>query len=208
MRVSFLVDGFNVYHSLADVESEFKQKVKWLNLRRLCESYLPSLGRGATPAEFYYFSAHATHMTTRDANVVNRHQVYIRALQSTGVKIQLGMFKAKRVKCHHCHREFTKYEEKETDVSIAVKIFELFQQNLCDQIVLLTGDTDLIPAVVTARRLYQKPISIIFPYKRINAAFSSVTDQQFKIKKDTYEKYQFDDPLTVPAGEIRKPGTW
>lgn len=208
MRVSFLIDGFNVYHSLADVERRFKTKVKWLNLRALCESYLSAMGKEAAGKDFYYFSAHASHMVARDPNIVNRHQSYIRALKSVGVQVQLGKFKEKRVKCHHCGQDFKKYEEKETDVSIAVKIFELFHKNECDHIVLLTGDTDLLPAIRTAKDIYGKKVSVLFPYGRYNAAFDGFVDQQFKIKDNTYAKFQFPETLQFEGKTIHKPASW
>jgi hypothetical protein len=40
LRVSFLVDGLNLYHSLVEVEKVSKARVRWLDLRKLCASYL------------------------------------------------------------------------------------------------------------------------------------------------------------------------
>ena len=44
--VCFLVDGFNVYHSLKQVEALTGNRVKWLNLRELLGAYLQT-GRNA-----------------------------------------------------------------------------------------------------------------------------------------------------------------
>jgi len=44
-RTAFIIDGFNVYHSLIDASKNLglpgETGTKWLNLRGLCESYIP-----------------------------------------------------------------------------------------------------------------------------------------------------------------------
>lgn len=59
-RTSFVIDGFNVYHSLVDASKALglpdERGTKWLNLRALCESYLPLFGSDATLAGVHYFA--------------------------------------------------------------------------------------------------------------------------------------------------------
>ena len=43
-RASFLVDGFNVYHSLDQLQRASGASVKWLDLRKLCKAYLHPSG--------------------------------------------------------------------------------------------------------------------------------------------------------------------
>jgi hypothetical protein len=61
------------------------------------------------------------------------------------------------------------HEEKETDVAIACKLLELLCQGRCDTAVLMTGDTDIAPAIRTAKLLYPTAdIAVAFPFKRHN----------------------------------------
>ena len=60
----------------------------------------------------------------------------------------------KHVYCRTCRQNNKHYEEKETDVAISVTLLELLFQDAADIIVLVTGDTDLAPAVRTAQRLF------------------------------------------------------
>ena len=47
-RTAFLVDGFNLYHSLKDAQLALGgQSTRWLDLRSFCSSYLPHIGRTA-----------------------------------------------------------------------------------------------------------------------------------------------------------------
>lgn len=123
-RVAFLVDGFNVYHSLRDAERVAGRSLRWLDLRRLCESYARRnvLGRPSTLQTVTYFSAFATFLARTKPDALARHATYVRALQATGVEVALGRFKARSRSCPRCGSSYVTYEEKETDVAIAIRI--------------------------------------------------------------------------------------
>lgn len=210
-RTVFLVDGFNVYHSLREAENDLgQQSVKWLDLHSLLSSYLPIVGAGAKLERIYYFSALALHLDARKPGVTARHRSYIECLQSTGVMPVLGRFKYKEVYCRTCKKEQPHYEEKETDVAISVKLVELFSTDKADTIVLVTGDTDLVPAISTTARLFPaKEICMCFPYKRKSQELAKMVSKHFRIKKDRYLAHQFPDPVVLTSGKtIPKPLNW
>ena len=92
------------------------------------------------------------------------------------------------------------YEEKETDVAIAVELLEIFVMDVCDTAVLVTGDTDLVPAITTAKRLFpRKNVLLLFPYKRHNRELKKLVTQSFQLKKETYNRHQFSDPYICQA---------
>ncbi|MBT9160509.1 MAG: NYN domain-containing protein [Dehalococcoidia bacterium] len=211
-RTIFLVDGFNLYHSLVEAHHDGRAATaKWLDLRKLCCSYLPLAGRiGGKRADMehiYYFSAPPTH---RSQDKIDRHALYMRCLRASGVDVQLGRFKKKSVHCNKCNRDFFTHEEKETDVAIATKLFEICHLEQCDTAILMTGDTDLAPAVVTCKRIFpNKPIFFAFPYKRTNAELAKIAPESFSIKLRSCLKCQFPDPLVLADGtEIKKPDLW
>ncbi len=80
-----------------------------------------------------------------------RHATYVAALRATGVEVQLHRFKEKEVWC----KAYVHHEEKETDVAIAVKLLELCAVDACETVVIVTGDTDLAPAIRTAKVLWK-----------------------------------------------------
>lgn len=67
-RVTFLIDGFNLYHSIRDLGRYEKLHVKWLNIYSLCSSFLYLIGKDANLAEIYYFSAFADHLNDPQRN--------------------------------------------------------------------------------------------------------------------------------------------
>jgi len=210
-RVCFIVDGFNLYHSLKEVEHQQGCSCHWLDLPGLCSSYLSLIGGGAILGGVYYFSALATH---RSSGTVARHQIFIEALEARGVTVGLGNFKAKDLyqtcPACGCHVHFTRHEEKETDVNIAVKLVEVVADGSCDAVMVVTGDTDLVPAVAAARRLQPHvDVCMLFPAGRANRAFDGVATGVFKIAGKQYAKHQLPDPVVAPDGRlIRKPKGW
>lgn len=204
------VDGFNLYHSLVEAANDLKASTKWLDLRSLCEAYLSVLGPDAILESIYYFSALAKHIDARRPGTTLRHRNYVQCLQSTGVIAELGRFKYKTVRCPSCQTNNPHYEEKETDVAISVRMLELFFTDKADTVVLLSGDTDLAPAVRTAKNLFPaKEICFAFPYKRKNSELAKMVENHFKIRSKQLLKYQLLDTVVLPTGrKIDKPRQW
>lgn len=212
-RVTFLVDGFNLYHSVVDLHTDTGHNCRWLDIRSLCSSFLSAIGNCATLDAVYYFSALAYHKETRRPGTVKRHQTFLDALASTGIVAELAKFKPKQInyRCEKCGHQGTmvRHEEKETDVAIAAKLIELSTRGAVDGMVVLSGDTDLIPAILTARRLSGKPVYAILPYKRYNNAFDRVVARCFKLKPHHYVSHQLPDVIMLAGGTaIRKPSEW
>jgi len=212
-RTAFVIDGFNVYHSLVDASKALglpdESGTKWLNLHALCESYLPVFGSDATLAGIYYFSALAHHLQSLHPGLTARHQLYVRVLKETGVSVELGRFKKKLIKCHSCKSTIKRHEEKETDVAVASKLLEILALDLADRVILVTGDTDLAPAVRTAKRLYPtKEICFAFPWNRKQAELEALVTTCISITREAYLRHQFQDPVVIGRKQFRKPPTW
>jgi len=202
-----LVDGFNLYHSIIEaLEVQPAASMKWLDLLALCRSYLSAIGRDATLERIFYFSA----LPEWRPDKMARQAIYVAALKTTGVEVQLGRFKEKEAMCFSCGATFKRHEEKETDVAVAVKLMELFLLNACDTVVLVTGDTDLAPAIRTAKvRWPEKKVWALFPFGRHNAELKAIAHGHIKIKANAYLKSQLPNPIKISAGELLwKPTGW
>ena len=108
-RVTFLIDGFNVYHSIREGQDMDGRVLVWLDMKSLCESCLDILGRDAVLAEVWYFSAYAEHLTPSKPDVVRRHRTYVAALRNSGVQVEMGRFKDKDVWCPSCKTDFVRH---------------------------------------------------------------------------------------------------
>lgn len=217
-RTAFIIDGFNLYHSVKNASADSSgTSTRWLDINALCDSYLHLVGNGAQTQGIYYFSALAHHLSSVNSGVVQRHQSFIRCLSSTGIRVELARFKKKDISFRTyselgdiCSGTLKRHEEKETDVAIATKLFELLISDQCDTAILVTGDTDLAPACRTASRLFpDKTIGFAFPYKRKNKELAKLTSLSFNIDKRHYAAHQFPDPFKLADGtEIYKPPSW
>jgi uncharacterized LabA/DUF88 family protein len=134
----------------------------------------------------------------------------IQCLESTGVTTLMNKFKRKDVFCKICGKTFDKYEEKQTDVMIATTLFEQLHTDSCDTIVLVTGDSDLIPAVKTGKKLFpQKKIVFAFPSSMTSKELKSLVSGSFTLNPNEYLKYQFPDPVVLSDGTLmQKPVKW
>ena len=92
-RVSFYIDGFNVYHRIKEYYEKTGICYKWLNYKSLFQSLLLPT---EIISDIYFFSA-----ISKDfgSDSVERHNKYITALEITGIKIVLGYFSIKKQKC-------------------------------------------------------------------------------------------------------------
>ena len=150
-RVVYLVDGFNLYHSLREAERSRGRSLRWLDLSALCSSLLHAVPGRSELAGVIYFSALARHMETARPGTVARHLRYLDALQATGVETVLSQFKRRQVRCPYCGRVRDRWEEKQTDVGIAVRLMKLAAVGACGRVFVVSGDTDLVPAISEAR---------------------------------------------------------
>lgn len=209
-RVSFLIDGFNLYHSIRALKKQTGFVCKWLDIQSLCASYMNLFGREAVLEKVYYFSAIATYLKPQYPQKIIKHEQYIKCLESTGVEVILGRFKNKDVYCHNCKSKILKHEEKETDVYIAIKILELLFNDECDEVVVVSGDTDLGAAAKKALELFPtKKVRFAFPYERKNKELLRIAPDSFSIGKTQYAKHLLPNPVILRDGmEIKKPDNW
>ena len=211
MRTAFLVDGFNLYHSTVQANRDLGgRSTTWLDIDAMCRHFLHMIGPHVQFEKVHYFSALAFHLEQSSPATVARHRDYIRCLESTGVEVVLSRFKEKRIRCSNCGQYIIRHEEKETDVAIAVKLLELFVEDICDMAVLVTGDTDLAPAARAAQQLFPtKEVRFAFPHRRKNRELQQLAPGSFKIQAKVYANHQFSAHVTLPDGtRISKPSNW
>ena len=210
-RTAFLIDGFNLYHSLREASRDMGGvSTRWLDLRALCRSFLYQIGGNAQLAGVFYFSALARHLEAIKPDVTVRHLAYIECLRATGVEVELAQFKEKWITCPHCHAVITRHEEKETDVAIAIKLMELSWRDQCDSVVVMSGDSDLAPALRAVQRQFlSRSIYCCFPYRRGSFELRGLAKRCFKVKKERYAKLQLPDPVVLADGRlVAKPVGW
>ena len=150
-RVIAFIDGFNLYHAIARLK---RPHLNWIDLKNLSQLFVKS--QSEELMQIFYFSALSTH--TSEENQMQQ-KAYIAAQKLRGIKVILGQFKKKNRYCSLCFSHFTTHEEKETDVNIALALFELAYQDVYDRAFLISNDSDQAPAI--------KKVLEHFPHKKI-----------------------------------------
>lgn len=210
-RVAFLVDGFNLYHSLRAASAALGGAgTRWLDLTALCRNLLPLVGGGAVLERTVYFSALARHLEGIVPETIDRHERYLSCLRATGVDVRLSHFKPKGFRCPACSSRTVRHEEKETDVAMAAEMFELLVRGTCDAIAVVTGDSDLAPAFRTASRLFPlRPLVSIQPFHRASKELRQAATAHHSLSATQYVKHQLPDPFEWAPGRVmNKPPGW
>ena len=203
-RIVFFVDGFNVYHALDD-NAQYHQ-YKWLNYAALARCYVT---RKDIIEKVLYFTAYA-HW---DPAKVARHRILKKALEVEGVEIVFGKFKKRTKKCRaRCKMEYRTFEEKQTDVNIAIKLFQCAIDDDFDRAIIVSGDGDLIPAVKAVKQSFPaKEIGLVIPIGRRAEELKQVCDFHMKMKQKHLAVCQFPKTIVIdPAKKIvlQRPPTW
>ena len=184
---------------------------KWLNLQK----YFELLRQDDDIQYIKYFTAlvEGTHKPNQET--------YLLAIETLPkVKIILGKFKQKTVRCRvkECDfggtRFFQTMEEKHTDVNIALHMLHDSVFNECDRLVLVSGDSDLAPAVSMVKNLNPQKEVIVYipandPIRGAAVGLRSLADKHGTLPNNLFRHAQFPHSILDNKGRwISKPITW
>lgn len=136
-RVSFYVDGFNLYHAINGLQ---QPPLKWLNLRELAISFLE---KQDTLVGVTYFTARMVWHPEKH----QRHREYINALIAHDVAVVESKFLRTNKYCKAYMRYCDFFEEKQTGVAFAVRVLSDAYVGLMERAILVTADSDQVPLV-------------------------------------------------------------
>lgn len=203
-RVVVYVDGLNLYYGL---KSAGLRRYYWLDLCRLAAALLR---RGQTLVAVRYFTAKFA-PEPADPHRHVRQDTYLQALGTLpDLSIHYGYHLPKTRTCPQCGASIPAYEEKMTDVNIAVALLNDAQDNLFDTAIVISADSDLSGTISAVRSRYvNKPILVAFPPKRASKELRRVASGSFHIGRDRLRRSQLLDPVVKPDGyTIAKPQRW
>ena len=201
-RVVVYVDGFNLYYGL---KAGYGRRYHWLDLQRLASSLLRP---GQELRAVHYFTARAYGSSDGE----RRQTTYLYALASHSPKVRLveGRFQEKPRACLSCGARWISYEEKETDVNIAIAMLEGAVRDDYDSAILISGDGDLRPAVAAVKRVRPgKRIIAAFPPRRHSMSLAQAVDGYVSISTAKVRNAQL-PPKVITAGGVilERPDHW
>lgn len=199
-RVIVYIDGFNLYFGMVDAGIE---NCKWLNIKALIDSYIT---HNQELIEIKYFTSRITNQPSKQ----KRQNSYLEALETTGINLIYGLYKAKEIECHNCGHNWSISNEKMTDVNIATHLLLDAFNDRFDTAILISGDSDLVPPIKAIHNQFNKKVvSVFFPPERHNITVAGAAKGSQIIGKKKIKDNQFPLTVTKIGGYIlTKPENW
>ena len=122
-----LFDGFNLYHALVAKHGGQRpfERYKWIDYRQLA---LELLSPHEFLCEVYLFTTYTRRGMTAWRSKRRRHVALLDVQRDRGVVVVLGRFAERQRQCMvpkskgGCEKTYIRYEEKRTDVNIAIEL--------------------------------------------------------------------------------------
>ncbi len=203
-RVAVYVDGLNLYYGL---KSRRWRRYYWLDLRRLAERLLRP---GQQLAIVRYFTARFEPQAD-DPDQHVRQDTYLRALETLpDLTIQYGQHLPKNVTCQCCGTTWKTFEEKMTDVNIAVALLRDATQDVFDTAIVISADSDLTgPLDAVLQGYIGKRVVFAFPPNRNSERLRRHATAAFTLGRKLISDNQFPPQVVNPDGYvINKPSYW
>lgn len=207
MRVNAYIDGFNLYHAICCSRHPGLAKYRWANYRQLISHFLHPNDK---LQNIYYFTA----LAHWDEAKQKRHIQLVAALKSVGVEVIPGRFQEVTKNCRACFKDYETFEEKHTDVNIAVHLLKHGIQDRFDKAVVVSGDSDLVPAFKALNELCpDKKLEVILPPNALAEEIRSAVFRASQIKEIHLKSSQFPDEVQYQLKPgvfktARKPDEW
>ena len=203
-RVVVYVDEFNLYFGM---KSKGWRKLYWLNLVALASALLK---HGQQLHKVHYFTSRIR-STKNNLTDIQRQTTYLEALAcQSGLDIHWGHFLEKPRQCLSCGAQWLSYEEKMTDVNMAVQMLTDAYKDLFDTAILISGDSDLTSPVTTLRQQFpSKRLIVAFPPGRKSNELSKASNGFLTIGEAHLRQSQFPNEVTRPDGYVlTRPAIW
>lgn len=151
-RAGMYVDGFNLYHSIDDLGKPY---LKWLSLARLAVRL--SKPFDADMVEIIFCTA----FFPGDFDKRKRHEAYLDALRAEGVTVMMGHTTQEDADCLRCDHRWKRPREKETDINVALSLFEAVSSDRIDLAFLVTADTDQAATLKFVKRCFPEKRTVV-----------------------------------------------
>lgn len=180
------MDGYNLYYGRLKNTHH-----KWLDLRAMAERVLSGvyLGDGKKRFEFElqplamkYFTASILTNFAKSNDSVSDQEQYHQALKvylGDAIEIIKGTYNASPAKAHlwqegrrarECEKvDIWKLVEKQSDVALALHAYSDAMRDEIDHVVIVTNDTDIVPALKLIKEHTKAKIGIIAPTRQKSA---------------------------------------
>lgn len=203
-RVIVYVDGFNLYFGL---RSKHWRRYYWLDLVALGNALIKP---DQTLEQVHYFTSRIRTNAHNGADV-QRQTCYLEALSTLpNLQTHYGHYLEKPKECRSCGAAWMDYEEKMTDVNIAVQILSDAFDDRFDTALLISADSDLTTPVKRLRDLFpHKRVIAVFPPNRRSFDLGKAANGSFTLGEAKLRQSQLPNTVTRADGFVlQRPTHW
>lgn len=209
-----LIDGFNLYHALDSVSRYGGYRYhlyKWVNYWTLSTCFLPKTD---TLSRVLWYTAECPWPGASGDSKRKRWRCLKVANQDQGVEIVAGHFRPVTKSCTldipRARIAYKTFEEKRTDVAIAVRLVSLAHMRAYDKLVLITADSDMIPAVMEAKSVHPDGTVVnVVPIERRAQALKQYVDLQISMRLKHLRQSRLPSVLVLANGNtLNCPSAW
>lgn len=173
-RIIFYFDGFNFYNGLKSksISEPFWKNFYWIDFVKFCEEFV----EGGLLKKVKYFTAPSTDdlQRSRQSALFSANKL----LNPDKFVLIDGKYQKKTLTCKKCKNDFQLYEEKKTDVNIALSMFIDCLDDEADTLVLISADSDQVPTILSIKAKFpNKKIKVYFPPNRNSAELKSILNK-------------------------------
>lgn len=199
-RVIFYIDGFNFYYGL---KHKNWKRYYWLDLVIFCEKFLKNY---QVLEQVNYFTAVPISKGKQE-----RQDLFLSA-NKLNFKFNLffGKFLSKDI--NYKGHTIQTFEEKQTDVNIAVKMVRDVVLDKCDISILVSADSDLTPPIDFIKEYKPKQkIFIYFPPTHFSFDLKQKALKAISLEhhEDKFKSSMLKDEIMLPNGYLlKRPEKW
>lgn len=196
MRASVYIDGFNLYHAVADLGQPY---LKWLNLWKLSDNLVKGHGR---VDRVLYCTAYRDRETGKKA----RHRFYIDALKLVGVTPIFGHEADETLDCR-CGRVWTVKREKATDLNLGLSLYQDALDDLFDIAFVISADSDQAAAFafVKGRFPNKKLFTVAPPGRHLSKHLLALADGKKTLREKDIHEAIFERDVTDGKRIVTRP---
>lgn len=167
-RCIILIDGSNFYFKLKDLKLHDLLRFDFSGFAKMLA------GKDTIISKTYYVGKIRTTGTKKSKLMQANQQKLFSHLKQHGIHYSLG----------YLMKSSERYHEKGVDVNIAVDMLVATYENLSDRMILISSDTDLLPAINKTKEKRKIVEYIGFSHKPSVAMVASCTQSRLLTKED------------------------
>ncbi len=196
MRRIVLIDGENLVYAIrhllgSDGNKAPRTAVENFNFRGLLEELLAD----NAPSEILWFGARlrlyeqSEDLRRKSSSAITAQSRFVNQIQQQKISfIKVGYLRARESDpCDNCAHQTWKLAEKGVDVGLAVRL--VLEASLDTEIVVISADTDLLPAFIAAKKLGARLLHIGYEIRPIYA-LTKASDITRTITLPLVQKYK------------------